>query len=120
MSELVRRGYNVLVPFGTNQRYDLVLDLDGEFVRVQCKTARIERACVAFSTQSVRSNRHRTFTRGYQGDAELFLVFCRANGCIYAVPVEEAPRGHMYLRVGPTRNGQTEGVRWAKDYELPA
>lgn len=27
LSELVRRGYCVLVPFGVNQRYDLVLDL---------------------------------------------------------------------------------------------
>jgi hypothetical protein len=36
----VRRGYSVLLPFGVNQRYDLVLDLDGRFVRAQCKTGR--------------------------------------------------------------------------------
>ena len=38
LSELVRRGYAVLLPFGVNQRYDLVLDLEGRFVRAQCKT----------------------------------------------------------------------------------
>ena len=37
--ELVRRGYSVLLPFGVNQRYDLVLDQGDRFVRVQCKTA---------------------------------------------------------------------------------
>jgi hypothetical protein len=31
LAELLRRGYQVLVPFGVNQRYDLVIDLDGEF-----------------------------------------------------------------------------------------
>ncbi len=29
LSELTRRGYAVLVPWGVNQRYDLVLDLGG-------------------------------------------------------------------------------------------
>ncbi|HEY7150455.1 MAG TPA: group I intron-associated PD-(D/E)XK endonuclease [Solirubrobacterales bacterium] len=39
LSDLVRRGYSVLLPFGVNQRYDLLLDLGEKFVRVQCKRA---------------------------------------------------------------------------------
>jgi hypothetical protein len=35
LAELVKRGYRVLLPFGINYRYDLVLDLDGRFLRVQ-------------------------------------------------------------------------------------
>ena len=118
--ELVRRGYSVLLPFGVNQRYDLVLDQGERFVRVQCKTARLRRGCVEFSTQSVRSNTRRTITRGYRGDADLFLVYCPDTNGIYAVPVDEAPAGHGYLRVDPARNGQEQGIRWASDYELPA
>jgi hypothetical protein len=30
----VRHGYSVLLPFGTNQRYDLVLDQGDRFLRV--------------------------------------------------------------------------------------
>ena len=41
LSELVRRGYKVLVPFGVNQRYDLVIDAGDRFLRVQCKTGRL-------------------------------------------------------------------------------
>lgn len=121
LSELVRRGYCVLVPFGVNQRYDLVIDLDGEFVRAQCKTGCLRGGVVEFRTRSVRSNTARTATRGYVGEADIFLVHCPDTGGIYSVPVNDAPRGgHMYLRVDPTRNGQTQGVRWAKTYELPA
>ena len=120
LAELVRRGYAVLVPFGTNQRYDLVIDLDGSFVRVQCKTGRLRRGCVEYNTVSVRANRRKAFTRDYIGDAELFLIFCPDTEQIYAVPVDDAPAHHGYLRVEPTRNGQKEKVRWARDYELPA
>jgi PD-(D/E)XK endonuclease len=108
-----------LVPFGTNQRYDLVLDLDGELVRVQCKTGRLRDGTVRFSTQSIQSNTRRTVMRGYLGDADLFLVYCPEIGKVYVVPVEEVGVSETYLRVDPVRNGQSHGVRWAEDYELP-
>jgi hypothetical protein len=120
LSELVRRGFQVLVPFGTNQRYDLVLDLDGQFVRAQCKTGRLHRGVVRFSTRSIRSNTKQTYFRDYAGEVEIFLVYCQETNGIYAVPVEEAPSGYGYLRIEPTRNGQADRIRWARDYELPA
>jgi hypothetical protein len=120
LSELVRRGYAVLLPFGVNQRYDMVLDLHGEFVRAQCKTGRLKQGAVRFRTQSTRSNTSQTVTRGYAGEAELFLVYCPEIDRIYAVPVDEAPvNSQMYLRVDPPINGQAHRVNWAKEYELP-
>jgi len=120
LSELVRRGYSVLLPFGVNQRYDLVFDLDGRFVRVQCKTGRLHQGVVTFPTRSVRSNRKEILKRGYLGDADLFLVYCPENHQIYAVPVQEAPGDWMSLRVKRPLNNQVRRIRWAKDFELPA
>lgn len=119
MAELVRRGYQVLVPFGTNQRYDVVLDVDGEFVRAQCKKGRLRNGVVRFPARSVRSNTRGLYFRGYSGEVEIFLVYCPETNQIYAVPVDEVPATDGWLRVHPTRNGQKEGVRWARDYELP-
>ncbi|MBM3667459.1 MAG: hypothetical protein FJW90_08285 [Actinobacteria bacterium] len=117
--ELVRRGYTVLLPFGVNQRYDLVLDDGGRFVRVQCKTGRLRHGVVLFSGISVRCNTREILTRGYEGEVELFLISCPDNDRIYAVPIEEVTGGCGSLRVAPTRNGQRRRVRWARDYELP-
>jgi PD-(D/E)XK endonuclease len=119
LSELVRRGYSVLLPFGVNQRYDLVLDLDGKFVRAQCKTGRLRGGSIEFSPRSVRANRSGVFTRSYQGDVEIFLVHCPQVDRIYAVPVEETPRSHMALRLKPARNGQARRTHPAEKYELP-
>jgi hypothetical protein len=120
LSELVRRGYAVLLPFGVNQRYDLVLDLDGKFVRCQCKTGRLREGAVHFSARSTCVNTRGSTERDYRGQADLFLVYCEATGQIYAVPVDAVARTVVTLRLGPTRNGQRRRVRFARDYELPA
>jgi hypothetical protein len=115
----VRRGYQVLVPFGTNQRYDLVLDMDAAFVRAQCKTGRLRDGVVVYSTKSTRANTKEVLVRNYVGQVEIFLIYCPETAGIYAVPVDEAPEGYGRLRVAPTRNRQADKVRWARDYELP-
>jgi hypothetical protein len=120
LSVLIRRGYSVLVPFGVNQRYDLVLDCDGRLLRAQCKTGRLRDGVVQFSSQSVQSNTRGTKTRSYTGQVDLFIVFCTDNERVYVIPADEVPSCEMYLRIDPPRNRQGKRVRWAKDYELPA
>ncbi len=120
LAELVKRGHNVLVPFGTNHRYDLVVELGDEFVRVQCKTSRLRNGAVCFKTASSRANTLRAFTRSYDGEADLFLVYCPETERVYAVTVDEAASSEGKLRVAPAANGQAKGIRWAADHELPA
>ena len=120
IAELVKRGYRVLLPFGVNHRYDLVIDGDDKFVRAQIKTGRLRNGAIVFSTKSCQSNTRRTVTRDYAGEAEIFLVYCPQTGQTYAVPVADAPKGYMYLRKGPTRNNQARRIHWAADYALPA
>jgi hypothetical protein len=119
LSELHRRGYRILVPFGQNQRYDLVLEIDGSFLRVQCKTGRLRNGCVEFSAQSVRVNTKRTVRRNYKGEIDLFMVHCPETGGTYAVPIDAVTGSNGTLRIHPTANGQEKKVRWARDYELP-
>ena len=120
LAELVKRGHNVLVPFGTNHRYDLVLEIGERFIRVQCKTGRLRSGVIHFNTVSVRSNTTRAIKRAYHGEADLFLVYCPDTGRVYAVDVDEAASSLGSLRVAPAVNGQAKGIRWAADYELPA
>jgi PD-(D/E)XK endonuclease len=120
LAELIKRGHTVLVPFGTNHRYDLVLDTDAGFLRVQCKTGRLRDGVIHFNTVSVRSNTRRAVTRAYHGDAEVFLVYCPDTERVYALDVDDAASSKCALRVAPAANGQARGIRWAADYELPA
>jgi hypothetical protein len=121
IAALMRLGYRVLRPLSSNQRYDLVLDLDGQFLRIQCKTGRLRRGAIVFSTHSVRTNRTGTFVRSYTDEADVFLVHCPATDRIYAVPVgDSGVLKEASLRVTAPANGQISGIRWAADHELPA
>lgn len=41
LAEFMKAGIPVSVPFGENQRYDLIADVHGTLLRVQCKTGRV-------------------------------------------------------------------------------
>ena len=110
----------MLVPFGVNRRYDLVLDCGGRLLKVQCKTGRLRDGVVQFSSQSVQSNTQGTRTRSYTGEVNLFMVYCPDNKGVYAIPADEVPNTGMYLRIDPPRNCQSKRVRWASEYESPA
>jgi PD-(D/E)XK endonuclease len=56
--------------------------------------------------------------RSYRGDVDLFGVYCAGTGQVYLVPIADVPEKAAYLRVEPPKNGQTRGVRWAKDYVI--
>jgi hypothetical protein len=58
------------------------------------------------------------YSRGYVGEADLFLVFCPETDRIYAVPVQDAGKTGGSLRVDPTANKQMKKIVWAVDYEL--
>jgi hypothetical protein len=121
IAALVRRGSKVLRPLSANQRYDLVLDLDGAFLRVQCKTGRLRNGAIVFSTRSCRSNRNRIYVRSYTDEADVFIVHCPETDRIYAVPVgESGVLKAASLRVDAPANQQVKGIRWAADHELPA
>jgi hypothetical protein len=76
--------------------------------------------CVVFRAQSIRSNTRQTVVRDYKEDVDLIVVHCPDTHATYAVPIEDATKTQGTLRISPTANGQAKGVRWARDYELPA
>jgi hypothetical protein len=119
---VVRAGKSILLPFGDHKRYDLVVEEnDGRFLRVQCKTGKILKGVLWFPTCSIhpRARTGRKTTRkSYQGQVELFGVFCPDNDKVYLVPVKDVPQNAAFLRIEPPKNNQKKRIRWATDYEV--
>ncbi len=89
-------------------------------MRAQCKTGRLRDGRVLFNTHSVRSNTRGSERRGYLGEVDVFIVYCPDLDRVYVIPVGDVPLSEGSLRVEAPANGQTKGIRWAADYELPA
>jgi hypothetical protein len=123
MTALQAAGYAVLVPFGENTRYDLVIDDGVDLARVQCKTGRLRNGAVRFNAcSSYAHHRSSRFTsRSYLGEIDYFAVYCRDTANVYLVPIEDVPLKRLgALRVDPARNGQKRHVRFADRYVIGA
>ena len=115
LASLVARDMLVLIPFGEGHPYDLVLDLNRHFIRIQCKCAHLYKGCVTFKSCSTD---HGTGPRDYHGRADVFGVHFPPTGDVYFVPVAEAATRATALRLGPARNNQRLRVRMAADYAV--
>jgi hypothetical protein len=126
IARLLEMGYTILTPYGDSSRYDLVIeDAEGQFSRVQCKTAWIEGnddGHIKFATTSLRSrsaNGKVQYSRArYTGQIEYFAVYSHKHHKTYLVPANLATGNTMRLRLLPPKNNQEKGIRWAKEYEL--
>jgi hypothetical protein len=118
-AELLRRCITVLKPVASHTRYDLVIELNGEFKKVQCKTGRVVNGAVEFNTNSVEWKTGRIARgRHYKDDIDYFLVYCVETSEVYLVPVGDVGIHHARLRIDPTRNKQTKKILWAKDFVI--
>jgi len=116
----MRLGLVVLRPLGDGGRYDLAIDIGTRLLRVQCKWASRRGAVV-----SVRTITSRHTPRGYlrstysAEEIDAIAAFAADTERCYLIPIDDvAGQAAVSLRLGPTRNNQALGVRWASDYEL--
>jgi hypothetical protein len=117
MLALASAGYLVSVPFGENQRYDLIADKDGVLSRVQVKTGLLRDGVISFRPWSSHSHRDGPHVRTYAGEIEYFGVYCPQVRATFMVPVDEV-RTWGSLRWLPAKNKQKIGVRHASDFLL--
>jgi PD-(D/E)XK endonuclease len=121
MLALCSAGYEVLVPFGENTRYDLVIDDGQSLKRIQCKTGRLRAGAVRFKTCSTYGHHRNPLAaqRSYLGEIDAFAVYCPETSGIYLVPIEDLPvLARAALRVDPARNRQKKFIRLAAKYEV--
>jgi PD-(D/E)XK endonuclease len=118
--DLVERGYRVAIPFGEDADYDLVLLRDEKIERVQVKhsTSRDGVVPVKCKSHSLTNGRVRQ-TKHYTANMIEWLAIydSSTDRCFYISAAELGEgRSQLHLRLEPTRNGQSVGIRYAKDY----
>ena len=119
MLAFIKRGFNVLTPYGDCERYDFVVDVNGKFIRVQSKASMSDDngASFKFNTRSCNRKNGKIVHHKYTKE-EIDYFSTVFNGQCYLIPVEECGSSNKRLRILPPKNGQTRGITWAKDYEL--
>jgi hypothetical protein len=118
LNALVRRGFDVFVPFGSGHPFDLAVYVpDAGFLRVQCKRAWALGGCVVFNAYSTDHGRG---PRGYAGLADLFGIYFPPSEEIFLTPIDAVAATEGRLRLQPPRNNQRKRIRMAADFEIGA
>ena len=118
----IRLGIHVLKPLSNGTRYDLVFDLDGSLLRVQCKWATCIDDVIVIRTRSSRRTATGQLHRCYTADEiDAIAAYCAEVNRSFLIPVDVCGgRAGFHLRLSPTLNNQRAGVNWADDFEFAA
>ena len=93
MTAFVKEGYNVYIPFGEDSRFDFIGDVNGNLLRVQCKSCHEifdDGEVVAIEFKTVRQSGSNTthYTRTQYSKDEIDYFATSYKGECYLVPVE--------------------------------
>jgi hypothetical protein len=115
--ELVAAGLSVSIPFGDNDKYDVIVDDGGELHRVQCKTAWQNKPdTIRFNTHSQTTRNGEYHEETYDGAIDAFLVHCPQRDEFYWVDVADATEQKMELRFDADIDHPS--INWASDFEF--
>ena len=116
----IKLGIGVYRPLSHGERYDLILDVRSNLLRVQCKWAYQKGDVIGIRAYSCRRSRDGLLRRAYNpSEVDAFAAYCLPLDRCYWFPMEWL-RGRkvVHLRLRPTRNNQRAGVNWADDFAL--
>lgn len=116
-------GIDVYRPMIDGARCDLVFDVAGRLLRVQCKWAALKDELVVVRMRTSRHSPSRGYVTTTYSSSEVdgIAAYCRDLDRCFYLPIEEFEhRAFAYLRMTPARNGQHVGVKMAADYPLGA
>ena len=118
--EFQKRNIPVCLPWGDNERYDMIAEFNGKLNRIQIKTANEE---VNGSIKCYcRSSKNHTTNKSldtYEKDVDYFVFYNQTRDIIALVPIKEIGSCKVIsLRIKPTKSGQIKGTRFFKDYSF--
>ncbi len=121
-AEAARLGLEVWHPLTEHGRADLVLGIDGQLVRVQCKWAKRRGDVIFVPLQTSRRSQDGHVRTCYTaGEIDAVGAYCEELKSCFLIPISVAEdKTAISLRLAPARNGQRAALHWAEQYRLGA
>lgn len=112
---LKQNGFNVLIPWGEDNRYDLVTEKNGIFKRIQVKYATPKGGTIEVRARSCNNYNIIHYS---PKDIDIIAVYSPKQNKVYFVPLNGIKnRSTSTLRLEPTKNKQKKFIVMASNYE---
>jgi prevent-host-death family protein len=114
-------GVPVFKPIAEHGRCDLVFEIGGRLLRIQCKCANRKESVLGIELGGSYLS-----TRGYirstyaPDEIDAVAAYSPELDECYLLPIElVAGKRGIHLRLAPTKNAQRAALNWAAEYEFP-
>lgn len=111
------KGYNISVPVCEESKYDLVLDIGKQLLRIQIKTARLseEKCSITFNCRTTCCNTRESKKRSYsENEIDYFATFWNDN--VYLVPIGETS-SEKRLHFNVSEKEKRKNCSYLEDYD---
>lgn len=115
-------GFPVSIPYGDSEKYDMIVDINNNLYKLQCKHAnphinelgQVDYISIKTTWSSgYTKNKPATRNQYSKKDCDYFVThYCGKN---YLIPVEECSNQKI-LRIVAPKNGQIKGINFLKDF----
>lgn len=119
ISEFIKAGIAVSIPFGNNEVYDLIIDTKLGFKSVQVKHGTYRNGCVVADIRHRKGYDKKKYDT-YDGKVDYIAVWCEELNTCYLLDMNECNgKTSLNLRIDlPKNNSCISTIIWAKNYEF--
>lgn len=117
--EIKKLWITVLTPIWDNDRYDIVIEKDWKFLRIQCKTAYLKHDnTIHIQNYSINRNNKKHIKKKYTKE-EIDFLWTFYNWNAYLISIDEVwNKNGILLRFKPTLNNQQKLINHLDDYKI--
>ena len=118
LAKFVELEIPVYLPFGDNEKADLIAEFNGKLNKIQVKTSvKAEDGVIIFDLTS--STVHRTNGEKHiytELEIDYFACYNITRDKIFLINVKDAPSTNLKIRFEQPKNNHKTGIRWEQDY----
>ena len=118
LCKFVELGIPVYLPFGDNERSDLIADFNGKLNRIQVKTSiKAEEGKMLFDLTSSTVHRAHGVKHKYTNqEIDYFACYNVARDKIFLIPIGDEPRSSITIRYEKPKNNNVSNIHFEEDY----
>lgn len=116
LQQFIQYGFDVFLPFGEKQDYDMIVDYCGRLYKIQIKTGNLKSGSIEVYLGSVcyRNGKH-TRKAPNKNNIDYYFVYCPDNKMSYVIPSNICGGAQLNIRVDHSEN---LGKHKSYDYEF--
>ena len=118
LAKFVEMGIPIYIPFGDDEKADLVAEFNGKLNKIQVKTSiKSKNGCSIFDLTSSTAHRTSGERRKYSNsEIDYFALYSLDRDKIYLMKAPDNPMTAITIRFEDTKSGKKIGVNYESDF----